>query len=577
MNKNDFKWGIGIEHEMHLFHIPENNAFNSIIAFDGNSALNRLLKAHKSKKIQLTNSDLEFLKSIPFEISGRTCNGIKIINKLPINMPELITAYPFCSVQRDRTKRAIEDIYEYKIKLIKLLKKDSLTKELIKKYGDINEYPYGMSRYIKYGKIKNKSYVFNKNSKKEDILYTDYTGSYHITLTLPHTDKTTNEEFIEMHKNFCNQLQWIEPLLLIGYFSGDEYSPGSKYDRVRGSYRIMNLGWGNMAGSDIRLFEKGIGRYAKTKIYWREKFLLHETKNLKPCINASPYAKKEGGLTSYGSDLRTFGENEKGIRVSGYKMMKPNGIEIRIFDNFESRYLENLMFFLFLLIENSFNTKTKDYVYKNKTWIKNIREIMKYGYTANIDKSYIQLINKKLNIKIIEKEDENLYNSLLKALYKKNKNGFYFQLLSPYNYKYVQIETYFMRINQLSWECAFLLKILNNNKVLIKYNQLLKLIEYLEKFNKTNFEKIVLMTLGNNWKNDIKNIFIFLSETRFIQIKNNNIYINKNRIYNQFNINTILELLKYYFNVNTSSTFVSNSVITKEFIKIFYNNNITQI
>ena len=575
MNKNEFKWGIGIEHEMHLFHIPKNEAFDSIIAFDGNSALQRLLTAHKSKKIQLTNSELEFLKTIPFEISGRTCNGIKIINKLPINMPELITAYPFCSVQRDRTKRAIEDIYEYKIKLIKLLKKDNLTKDLIKKYGDINEYPYGMSRYIKYGKIKNKNYEFNKNSKKEDILYTDYTGSYHVTLTLPHTDETTNEEFIEMHKNFCNQLQWIEPLLLIGYFSGDEYSPGSKYNRVRGSYRIMNLGWGNMAGSDIRLFEEGIGRYAKTKIYWREKFLLHETKKLKPCIKSSPYAKKEGGLTSYGSDLRTFGENEKGIRVSGYKMMKPNGIEIRIFDNFESRYLKNLMFFLFLLIENSFQTKTKDYVYENKTWIKNIREIMKYGYTANIDKSYIHLINKKLNIKIIEKENENLYNSLLKALYKKNKNGFYLNLLSPYNYKYIQIENYFMRINQLSWECSFLLKMVNNYKVLIKYNQILRIIEYIENLNKVEFEKIVLMILGNNWKYDIKNILIFLSETRFILIKNNKISINKNRIYEQINSENIFELLKYYFNVNTYSTFVSNSTITQNMImKIFNNENI---
>ena len=68
---------------------------------------------------------------------------------------------------------------------------------------------------------------------------------------------------------------------------------------------------------------------------------------------------KEGGITSYGTDFRTFGENEKGIRVSGYPMNKPNGIEIRIFDNFDSKYLRNLLFFLFLMIENSFQKKQK--------------------------------------------------------------------------------------------------------------------------------------------------------------------------------------------------------------------------
>ena len=172
---------------------------------------------------------------------------------------------------------------------------------------------------------------------------------------------------------------------MIGFFSGDEYAPGSFKDRVRGSFRMMNVGWGNIAGSDVRLFDKGIGRYAKTKIYWREKFLLHETKNLKPCIKPSAYAKKEGGITSYGTDFRTFGENKKGIRVSGYPMKKPNGIEIRIFDNFDSKYIQNLLLFLFLLVENSFKTKTSDY-YENKI-DKTMRNIMTYGYTAKINKN----------------------------------------------------------------------------------------------------------------------------------------------------------------------------------------------
>ena len=39
MKATDFKWGIGIEHEMHLFHIPNSKIINSIIAFDSQNVV----------------------------------------------------------------------------------------------------------------------------------------------------------------------------------------------------------------------------------------------------------------------------------------------------------------------------------------------------------------------------------------------------------------------------------------------------------------------------------------------------------------------------------------------------------
>lgn len=536
MNKKQYTWGIGIEHEMHLFHIPKsvNNKITNIIVFDADSAVNRIFHNVKKNKLTLSKSDIHFLESIPFELSGRTCNGKKVIDKIPIKMPELITSYPFCSVDKKRVKEALDDINEHKKRLIKILKKDKITKELIKEYGDIDEYPYGMSRYVKYGKIRNNKYEFIKDKlTKKDKLYSDYTGSYHVTLTLPYTEKMTNQEFIKIHKNFCNQLQWVEPLLLLGFFSGDESAPGSIKEKIRGSFRIMNMGWGNIAGSDIRLFDKGIGRYAKTKLYWREKFNFDGKDKLKPCIKPSPYAKKEGGITSYGTDFRTFGDNEKGERVSGYPMKKPNGIEIRIFDNFDSSKIISLMMFLFLLIENSMKTTTTSYVYENKVWINQLRDIMKYGYTSKINKQYIKLIEDKLKLKINYFENENYYNCLLHSLYNKNKNGFYFKLYtddSKINKIYLQseIKNYYMNINQTSWELAFLLKLNRNDNLLIKFNQLIKVIEYLNKITYENIKELILITMGNNWVNDIDNILKFLKLINFISYKNIN--YNKNFI-----------------------------------------------
>ena len=45
MNKKSFKWGIGIEHEVHLFHMPifKNEIIDHLIVYDVESGVNRLL------------------------------------------------------------------------------------------------------------------------------------------------------------------------------------------------------------------------------------------------------------------------------------------------------------------------------------------------------------------------------------------------------------------------------------------------------------------------------------------------------------------------------------------------------
>jgi hypothetical protein len=240
------------------------------------------------------------------------------------------------------------------------------TQNLVSRYGKLSEHPFGMTRYLKCPQlVKNYKYIFEKNMSGKDILLPEYNGSYHITLTLPHKKDIKTKDFINIHKNFCNQLQWLEPLLLTSYFTGDEYSPGSLQERVRGSFRVMMIGWGNLAGTDIRLLNKGIGRYAKTPIYWRKNLHFKDINKLKPCYKPSPMALKEKAISSLSSDFRTFGSTDITRplhRESGVGMMKPNGIEFRIFDHFSDIYIENLVLLISLVAENSRITKTNGYV-----------------------------------------------------------------------------------------------------------------------------------------------------------------------------------------------------------------------
>ena len=102
---NDFTWGIGLEHEMHIFHIPKKNTkeiVKDLILFDSESCIKRLLEDNNAGKIKLTQEEYDFLRNIPFELSGRVCNKKTVLERIPIQMPELITWQPFCSLKKKR-------------------------------------------------------------------------------------------------------------------------------------------------------------------------------------------------------------------------------------------------------------------------------------------------------------------------------------------------------------------------------------------------------------------------------------------------------------------------------------------
>ena len=90
---------------MHIFHIPKKSTKESIedlILFDSEACVERLLESNNSGKIKLTHEEYDFLREIPFELSGRVCNKKVILERIPIKMPELITWQPFCSLKKNR-------------------------------------------------------------------------------------------------------------------------------------------------------------------------------------------------------------------------------------------------------------------------------------------------------------------------------------------------------------------------------------------------------------------------------------------------------------------------------------------
>jgi len=520
----DYTWGLGIEHEMHIFHKPKSSKKNIVnfTLFDSFSAVQRILEEKDNSTLDLSYDDYKFLRDeVPFETSGRRCNDQWVIKTVPVKMPEFITMYPFCSIRDDRDiKNMTMDIVKTKERFYKLLMLDKTTQKLVKKYGDFSEHPFGMTRTLKCPIHNNKTtYKFEKDKNGNDLLLPEYNGSYHITFTLPHKKDITNKEFIKIHKNFCNQLQWLEPLLLTSYFTGDEYSPGSGQERVRGSFRVMIIGWGNFAGTDIRLLDKGIGRYAKTPIYWREGLYFKDVEKLRPCYEPSPMALKEGATTSLSSDFRTFGSTDPlrpMHRESGIGMTKPNGVEFRIFDHFSDKYIDHLLMLISLVAENSRVTQTKGYVYQNKIWINELHNIMKNGYKAKLSKSYINLLRKKLDLKINTTSIVaiDIFKTIYNELLNKNINGDWikiFNCLKKPDYNKIVIP----EINKKAWQFAFMLKLNNDSNLLNKFNFLSKYLNHIKKIDYNDFSIAVLEIFGQKWQYDIEDIAYFYESLKY--------------------------------------------------------------
>jgi hypothetical protein len=522
-----YTWGIGIEHETHIFHTPTNKVKTSnqnFILFDGFEPTLRLLKAHDSKQIILSERDIDFLETIPFEATGRKCNGVFVLQKAPINMPEFITTRPISSLKTG--KRGMEmyctEIYKHQKRFFNLMRKDKVVQQQIKKYGGLSTFPFGMSNYVAFPLKSTATYKFAKDATGKRKVNPEYTGSYHLTITLPYTDKTSDTVFIEKHQNFANQLQWLEPLLLTAFFSCDDKAVGTTEKRIRGSYRILSVGWGNLAGSDVRKLKDGIGRYSVIDSYWRDGLDYYQKKKLKPCLTVTPPAKREGGISALSSNLRTFdaSKEDKNER-SGAPMKKPYGMEFRIFDHFQDEFLIELCRIIVYVAENSRTHKANKYVYKNRAWIKATQNIMLHGWRAILEDDYIKELRQILGLKITTKSRLalNVFETINKELFKKNKNGDYSFLMLDNKYT---TPPFLPDINRRSWENGFMIKLNRNKKDLDNFNTFIKHLPK-GKNNINNIREIyknIFRTDG--WMRNFEDIMYFLDKIDYVRLVHTN-------------------------------------------------------
>jgi len=521
-------WAMGLEHEAQYFYYPYEDLHTIYPLYE--AVVFNCLEPH----IELANDpntqeDIKIFlsKMAKYEETGRKCHNTLVLDKIwyndePLAMPEFVTTNPFSSLLENRNILSYYDELLHQEKIYHDTINKSKTVEKFLKMNNIQfgQYPFGMCSDIRVR--KNYDGISPELSKAH---YEDYTGSFHITITLPFEEKekyTAKDEkdFADMHYNFGALFQWIEPLLLAAYFSTDQRAMGTDEKRIRGSFRVARVAWGNLAGSDMRNPDKGIGRYAVIKPYWREGFKFHESEILKSC--EYPHKQEPKSLSSFSSNIRTFGPDPQNPkeRISGAKMTIPNGLEFRIFDHFPTEDLFSLMQIMILIAANSRRVKVTDFVYEDNDWIEAVQSIMLNGWRTEVSIIFIKKLEKIFDLKIAQKTEMawDVLDALVKALYEKNKDSDIMFLL--YNGGIPKIPM----INKYSWDFAFLLRLLKDDKI---YEAFLKLLS--DMIDETSIYKIrdsVVKRFGPKWKNNWLDILYFLSGKKLIKINDDKYTIN---------------------------------------------------
>lgn len=472
-------WSLGLEHESFLVHRKKGNLEEYVVNTGTISTqVSRFGRAFGlSKKNHTISTDME---NVGIEFSGRACAGINDINFKA--MTESVTI-GHKMLSYDSAYCQIQTIDEH---IVYVVSSAPGEKREIEELGPISHPRAGMSSELGvYTRTAGKAYKCASCSGCE---LKDYTGSYHISISLPRdsegwilydpdtmTDPDTcnkdwvapsrkdvyedkRVEWVDAHANFGNKFQWVEPLIMAVMGSADADSVCDKGAYVEGSYRTMAAGWGVPGTTDLRnVTDFGVGRYTQTGFQWLLDAAPSEDEGVFDCVS-------EG----MGSDIRTkssIDEHDLRHGESLPPMQVGEGVELRIFDNFPLEHLPSMFYLVTLLAESSRIHVAEEYVYDDEDWSDAAISAMKEGWNAIMPVGYVSKLEKYLDIDLSSLDGNVLAFDVLESVYEalilNHIDGFWTGLLIEESVDIPMLTN----PNRESWEGGAINKKVNANRI----------------------------------------------------------------------------------------------------------------
>lgn len=435
-------WALGVEHESFIIHRRAGHKEEYVVN-TGTIAMQLSRHGRAFGIDRQTHTIAVNLDHTGVEFSGRECSGINEINfkamaeSVSMDHKQLSYDEAFCH---------IETIDKYIIDVVSASPGEmAISKEL----GTIERPRTGMSSELGiYTRTGGKTH---KCSTCDGCDLKDYTGSYHVTLSLPFDSdgfivydesvlengkcsksyvkpsntSTVIDTWVSAHENFANQFQWVEPLLLAVFGSSDSEAVCDDGSFVEGSYRMMSSGWGTLGTTDVRTFgDHGTGRYTHDGFQWLLDSCSDKDAGIFNCVDQG-----------MGSDIRTITEiDEHALPMNSEipAMSVGQGVEFRIFDNFPSRHFPQVLRLISLIAENSRTHVSTEFVYENVDWASSAKLAMVEGHNSLLSDRYITDLEEQLDIDLSGLGKNVMAFSVFKEVYEqlweKNIDGFWTKL-----------------------------------------------------------------------------------------------------------------------------------------------------
>jgi hypothetical protein len=430
---NDTYWGLGIEHETY-FELSQKLIVNPTIFYNANAkkerysvdyyksykpgvydtCINKLLKQPNSynlvplllnsnsfTKTDCNNKPVTTYSNKPQpnpEFNGKTLYEY-ICEKDSYFKDQYMKTYIFDGdtiefVNLNFYKKTIQDVieelqknkHEFMSRLQKIFKEDGIFNQ----YGSVNfcktNYPF-----VSFMTNFNNCSIFNNMT-------------YHFNFTLPtELDNARHIHnyalFTEQHKNLINIIQWVEPLLLSMYGSGDIFAKVNP----------------NLSGTSQRIAKSryiGLGTYDTDTM--KPGKILHIDSNNNHLSNMDYW-----WFNKYYEKSDYTKENLIGVDINFHKH-KNHGIELRIFDYFDESKLEDAFTFIILLMDHSLTKKIKSPI-RNKLWNEYVVDILN-NRNAELNDQLLLFYKTIFEFKKDVKTTSELYNKIKNKLLKKYKD-----------------------------------------------------------------------------------------------------------------------------------------------------------
>ena len=438
---NDFYWGVGIENECYLefdlqrkvdknffltngirekysinhFNNYKENVFeNSLqkILTDKSYSIPVLMNSHSFTKTDINNQHktLDIIDNIP----NPEYIGESIFELLQKNNRYFIDEHQKKFIfDGDTIEFVTQDFYKKDVDSV-ITELCTIKKEFTK---NLQQLLYKENIFSQFGNIKicseNHPFAIFVSNNENYSVFNNMT--YHFNLTIPTELNKDGEikdkvDFIKKHQRTIRLFQWLSPLFMVKFGSSDYLS---HHDNS------VNLTKASQRCAMSRYI--GVGTY--------DTDVMKTGKLVQMNFNAHPMHENPLWWVNRYAEISDYEKIDKiGLDVNFHKH-KNHGIEFRIFDYFDEKYLKEVLNFLIFIMDHSILNEIDNPIC-DLEWNNFVYESIINGKETVVPENYIALLEKILDIPVESTDPIAVYNQIYTGLHNRYyENGFCSSLL----------------------------------------------------------------------------------------------------------------------------------------------------